>query len=218
MLELIDKQDSFEIVRDKIALILVSEIANQQVLAEAAGKIPDDWKMRVYLERTNPWEIFANGKDRSPIINVWFDSSRFDLSASDTVQRQKSESIYNIDCYGYGVSAENLDGGHIPGDKTASLQAQKAIRFVRNILMSAEYAYLGLQGAVWGRWPQSISMFQPQIDDRAVENIIGSRIAFGAEFNEVSPQVTGDDLEFISVDIKRAEDGEIVAEADFDYT
>ena len=44
MLSLIDKQDSFEIVRDKIALILANEIASQQVLAKADSRNPDDWK------------------------------------------------------------------------------------------------------------------------------------------------------------------------------
>ncbi|MCK5601856.1 hypothetical protein KAR91_08310 [Candidatus Pacearchaeota archaeon] len=217
MLTLIDKQDNFEIVRDKIALILVNEIANQQVLAAAAGKIPNDWKMRVYLERTNPWEIFTNGTDKSPVINVWFDGSRFDGIASDTIERQKSDSIYNIDCYGCGVTVEGESVKQIPGDKTASLQAQKAVRLVRNILMSAEYAYLGLRGTVGKRWPQSINMFQPQIDNRAAESIVGARIAFGAEFNEFSPQITGEDAELISIDFKRAEDGEIVAEADYEY-
>ena len=41
---LIDKQDSFEIVRDKIGLILASESASQQALATAAAKDPDLWR------------------------------------------------------------------------------------------------------------------------------------------------------------------------------
>ena len=100
----------------------------------------------------------------------------------------------------------------------AALEVQKAIRLVRNILMSAEYAYLGLRGSIWDRWPQSINIFQPQIDNRAVANVIGARIAFNVGFNEFSPQISGEDLEFISIDIKRSETGEIIAEADFDYT
>ena len=218
MLGLIDKQDSFEIVRDKIALILATEIANQQALAEDAGEIPADWKLRIFTERTDPWENFANGDDKSPVVNIWYDSSRFPKDASDTVFRQKSETIYNIDCYGYGIATENIEGGQNTGDKAAALEVQKAIRLVRNILMSAENAYLGLRGSIWKRWPQSINIFQPQIDNRAAGNVIGARIAFSVEFNEFSPQISGEDLEFISIDIKRSETGEVLAEADFDYT
>lgn len=217
MLSLIDKQDNFEIVRDKISLILANEIASQQILAETAGKIPGDWKLRIFMERTNPWELFS-ATDNSPIINIWYDNSRFNESSGDTVERQKSDATYNIDCYGYGVTSESLDVGQNPGDKVAAFQVHKAVRLVRNILMSANYAYLDLRGLVWKRWPQSINIFQPQIDDRSAANIIAARIAFSVEFNEFSPQIIGEDLEFISIDIKRSETGEILAEADYDYT
>lgn len=217
-MSLIDKQDNFEIVRDKISLILANEIASQQILAEAADKNnPADWKLRIFMERTNPWELFS-GADNSPIVNIWYDNSRFDGSSSDTVERQKSEAIYNLDCYGYGVSSESLDVGQNPGDKVAAFQVQKAVRLVRNILMSADYIYLDLRGLVWKRWPQSINIFQPQIDDRSAANIIAARIALSVEFSEFAPQITGENLEFISIDIKRSETGEILAEADYDYT
>ena len=61
-LPLIDKQDSFEIVRDQIAAILKTEITSQIALATTAGKPnPDDWKLRIFSERANPWEQFLNG-------------------------------------------------------------------------------------------------------------------------------------------------------------
>ena len=142
--ELIDKQDSFEIVRDQIAAILKLESANQQVLADTAGKNPADWDMRVFVERSNPWEQFLDeeSKDRSPLINVWFDTSTFPQGRGNTVERQNSESIFNIDCYGYGRSTDNPEGGHEPGDLLAALEAQKAVRLARNIIMAAEYTYL----------------------------------------------------------------------------
>ena len=103
-----------------------------------------------------------------PIVNVWFDTLTYDGAASNIVERQKIEATYNIDCYGYGVSVED-GSGHMPGDQTASLECQRALRLVRRILMSAHYVYLGLRGVVWKRWPQSVSMLQPQIDDRAAK-------------------------------------------------
>jgi len=216
---LIDKQDNFEVIRDQIAAILVTEIASQQALATAAAKDPNEWKLRIFAERSNPWEQYLNnsGNDPSPIVNIWYDNSNFDQSGSNIQERQKTEGIFNIDCYGYGVS-EDDGAGHKPGDREAAYEVQKALRLVRNILMAGEYTYLGLRGLVWQRWPQSITVFQPQIDGRQIQQIVGARIAFRVVFNEFSPQVIAETLELLSVDVKRAEDGEIVLEADYDYT
>lgn len=215
---LIDKQDNFEVIRDQIAAILATEVASQMALATSAGKDPNDWKMRIFTERSNPWEQLLNEQsDRSPIINVWFDNSNYDPRASNIVERQKSESVFNIDCYGYGISSDQVGGGHNPGDKEAAFEVHRSLRLVRNILMAAEYTYLGLPGLVWQRWPQSITVFQPQLDGRQIQQIVGARLAFRVMFNEFSPQVTPETLELVSVDVIRKEDGEIVVEADYEY-
>lgn len=217
---LIDKEDNFEIIRDQIAAILTTEQASQQALAVTAGEDPNDWKLRIYSERSNPFESFLNDSpvtDTSPIVNVWFDSSNFDPKASNVSERQKTDGTFNIDCYGYGVAQDVAAGGHKPGDKEAALEAQRAVRLVRNILMAAEYTYLGLRGTVWGRWPQSITVFQPQIDARQVQKVIGARIALNVVYNELSPQVTGEAAELVSTQTTRADDGEILINADFQY-
>lgn len=217
--ELIDKQDNFEVIRDQIAAILATEVASQMALASGEGKDPNDWKLRIFSERSNPWEQLLNEQtDRSPIVNVWFDNSNFDPAASNISERQKTEGVFNIDCYGYGISSDEAGGGHNPGDKEAAFEVHKALRLVRNILMAAEYTYLGLRGVVWQRWPQSITVFQPQLDGRQMQQLVGARLAFRVVFNEFSPQVLAETLELVSVDVKRTEDGEIVAEADYDYT
>lgn len=217
--QLIDKQDSFEIIRDEIAAILATEVANQMALATADGKDPDDWKLRIYSERSNPWEALLNEQtDRSPIVNVWYDNSNFDPRASNSVERQKTEAVFNIDCYGYGMSADVQGGGHKAGDQEAAIEVQKALRLVRNILMAGEYTYLGLRGLVWSRWPQSVTVFQPQIDARQMQQIVGARLAFRVVFNEFSPQVQAETLELVSTKVSRSEDGEVVINADYDYT
>ena len=219
---LIDKQDNFEIVRDQIATILALETLSQQARARAASKPnPDDWKLRVFTERSNPWEQFLNDQeDKSPLINVWFDTGSFPKGKGNPIERQQNRAIFNIDCYGYGVSADNPAGGHTPGDKEAAFEVQRAIRLVRNILMASQNTYLQLTRNTIGgqRWPQSINVFQPQIDGNAVQHVVGARIALEVIFNEFSPQITPETLELLSVDVKRTEDGEIVVEADYDYT
>lgn len=217
---LINKQDNVEIVRDQIAAILAIEVASQRAMAIAAGKDPNDWTLRVYTEASNPWNQYLedNPADVSPLVNVWWSSSTYDGGASNIVERQKSDAVFYLDCYGYAVSKDDPAGGHSPGDREAALVCQRAVRLVRNILMAAEYTYLGLQGTVWKRWPQSVTIFQPEAENPAAQQIVAARLAFQVSFNEFSPQVTPVILEYLATDVKRAEDGLIVVETDYDYT
>ncbi len=221
--ELIDKQDGFEIVRDSIAAILLAEVINQKALAGPAGKDPKDFDLRIFTERANPWEFWLNDSvdtpvDRRPIINVWFDNENFDMARGGTVNQQQAEGTFNIDCYGYGKSADVPAGGHKAGDKEAALEVQRTVRLARNILMAATYTYLNLRGIVGQRWPNSIQMFQPEIDGRTVQQVVGARFALSVRYNETSPQVVGEILETINVKFLRTEDGEIVIEAEYDKT
>lgn len=215
---LINKQDNFEVVRDQIAAILTAEVTSQMALATAAGEDPDEWKLRVFSEMSNPLEQFLNSQsDKSPIVNIRYDSSNFIEGKSDNIERQASSTTYSIDCYGFDVSKED-GAGHAPGDKAAALKVHKALRLVRNILMAAEYTYLGMRGVVWQRWPESVTVFQPELEGRAIQKVVGARISFRVLFNEFSPQFVAEELDHLAIDVIRAEDGEIVLEADYDYT
>ncbi|MCH9712768.1 MAG: hypothetical protein K0U20_09110, partial [Proteobacteria bacterium] len=183
-----------------------------------AGKDPALWDLNVYLERSNPWEQFQNN-DASPvpIVNVWFDNETFDKGVSNLVEQQKTNGVFNIDVYAVGVSEDN-GAGHKPGDREAALEAQRAIRLVRNILMSAENMYLQLtRQTAWDRIPQAITIFQPAIDAQQAQQIVGARLALSVSYNEFSPQINGEIIELLSVDIHRLEDGQLVAEADYNY-
>ena len=74
--DLLQFPDGFELVRDQIAAILATEIAEQQALATAAGEDPDDYKAITFLERHDPFDQYVDpGTSRTfPIVNVWFDS------------------------------------------------------------------------------------------------------------------------------------------------
>jgi hypothetical protein len=215
---LIDKQDNFEIIRDQIAAILTTEVANQKALATAAAKDPDLWDFKTYMERSNPWEAYLNDMAAlTPIVNVWYDNSSFREATSNIVERQNAEAIFNIDCYAVANSSDNVGGGHNPGDQEAAFAVQRVVRLVRNILMSAEYTYLGLRGLVWQRWPQTVTMFQPQQDRGNVRPVIAARIGLKVSFNEFSPQISGNMLELLSATVKRTEDGEVVLGADYEH-
>ncbi len=223
--DLIDKVDTFEIIRDELAAILLTESAEQVALATAAtDKNPNHWRLRIFSERTNPWEEFqdpAATDDETPapfvapIVNVSFADESYDYGASNTVERQKATATYNIDCYGYGVAEDDLDGGHRPGDAQAALECHRAVRLVRNILMSGPYTYLGLRGTVWRRSIQTITAFRPAGDEQAVQQVAAARLTVQVEFNEFAPQYRGAPLELISLTVKRAETGEIYLTADY---
>jgi hypothetical protein len=214
---LIDKQDGFEIVRDQLAAILAAEVANQMALAVAAAKNAEDWNLQVYLERSNAFEKWINNQDSpAPIINIWYDNGSFPGIKGGVVEKQEHEAIYNLDCYGLGVGEDN-GAGHIPADMAAAKEAQRATRLVRNILMAGINTYLQVRGLVGQRWIQSITSFQPQIDNNAVIKVVGVRIALRVRLEEYAPQYTPETLELITNTIDRAEDGQIILNANYQY-
>lgn len=217
---LIDKQDSFEIVRDQIALILLEESAAQKVFATAASKDPRLFALRVFIERDNPWAEYQDGPtdalDATPIVNITFETSAAAKAAGNVVARQQFSVTYNIDCYGYGVAQADGASGHVAGDKGAALASQRAAKLVRNILMSAFYTQLGLPpGIVGTRWIQGITEFKPELDARPIQQVIGSRISFEVTMNEFAPQAEGEIIEVVGVTVFRAETGEVYLDADF---
>lgn len=208
--ELITKVDNAEIIRDQIAAILAVELANQGALSG----LPQP---RVFIERSNPWGQFLVPEQppAQPLINVWWDSSTFEPSTSNVVERQKAEAVYHIDCYGSSPSSDVQAGGHLPGDEQAAREAQRTVRLARNILMAGAYTYLGLRGVVWKRFPQTISMFQPQLDTRAALRVVGARLALQVHFNEFSPQIAAETLETLMIDVLRKETGELLLRAQY---
>jgi len=222
---LVDKTDISELVRDEIAAILLTETTSQQALALAALPTPKDadlWRLRIYTERTNPWEDFladpdeaSAGASGAPIVNVAFDNSRTDKAGSNVHERQKTIATYHVDCYGYGVSADN-GAGHVAGDARAALECQRAVRLVRNWLMASIYTRLNMTGVVWDRWHEGTQTFLPQLDGRTVQNVVAARFTLTVTFSEFSPQYEPELLELISVTTKRAETGQIFFTADFE--
>jgi hypothetical protein len=224
--ELIDKRDNVEIIRDEIAAILKLELTNQEALAADAGKDPHGWRVRVFSEASNPWGEYQHAPpndspDAAPLVNVWLNNVNYDGASSNIVERQKATATYNLDCYGYGQSEDNFEGGHVAGDARAATESHRALRLVRNVLMAATYTYLGQakEGRfVWKRFPQSVQMFQPMIDGRPATHVVGARLALDVELNEFSPQVQGVPIELVSTEVKRAGTGEVLLTADFDVS
>ena len=202
---LIDKKDNFELVRNKIALILFEEKEHQKDLAIDAGKNPKNWDFDVYIERAFPWQLLQDVEGRviqdKALINIYYDSGDFSSSQSTVVNQQKHDVLYYIDCYSSKMSLQEQDGNIISGDKRASLDIDRIIRLVRNILMSSFYTYLDLRLIVWRRWIQNIRKFQPAIEDRPVQNVMAGRITFNVGVSEFSPQYAALELEELHIEL-----------------
>src|SRR5690606_15658517 len=69
----------------------------------------------------------------------------------------------------------------------------------------------GANQIVWRRMLRTITMFQPQIEARPIQKIVGARIAFAVEFSEFSPQVEGEPLEHVGITVERSDSGEVLA-------
>lgn len=220
-LPLIDKQDSSEIVRDQIAGILLTELANQQALATTAGKDPLDWTLDVFVERDWPVERWLNASldltaDTVPVVSIQVEqSSRNDAATSVPKGRQVFDVTYLIDTIARGVTTDVPGGGHVPADKAAHLNCQAANRLVRNILAALPYRFLELRAIVWAHPAVESMEFGPvKLDETEPSLAIwGCRMRFKVTMTESSPElpITGT-LNLIRVDI--SDDGGVVLSTD----
>ena len=199
---LIEKLDSYEVVRDKIYTILVEEIASQQVLALAALPTPKDpanWALRVFRERSNPIDDWIHKKEpinKTPICNIWFNETNYPEGAGNAALEQQGDGSYMIDVYAYAEATATAEG-HDPGDRTAALLAQNRAKLVRNILMNPVYSHLGLEGLVRRRWPTSIRSLQVGEDNQAVENVHAMTFALNVTAQEFTDENLPGDLAII---------------------
>jgi len=219
--ELIDTPDGHEVITEAVASILATEIAEQQVLAVNAGEDPEPWTAKVYMNRMKPFDR-SEGDDVTPAINVWFNSSTYEKDGS-TVRANRADGVWNVDIYGFG-KATDTDAGHDPGDLIAKNQADRWLGLVRRILMSAQYTYLGSPRAndgpiaqrsiynqyCYGRWVDSITTFQPELETRAAVTTVGARLALGVHYLVDSPQLIGTVFEYFSTCVFREEDGSLL--------
>jgi len=211
---LINKQDSNEIVRDQLAAILAIEVSNQRALAAIEELDPDDFSFSVYIEHAKPWE-----SSEMPLVNVVFDSDRFDNKNSNTIDRQRATGTFFIDCY---AKKETTDC--YPGDELSSREADRIGRLIRNIIMAGEYTYLclgtreyPLGGIVSRRYIPRREKFQPDTRNEAYENIIACRLTVEVDYDEFSPQAEMEDFELLINSCKR-DDEKVFFSTEYDMT
>jgi hypothetical protein len=210
---LITGVDTSEIIGDRIAEILVDELANQVVLATAAGPPVDplDYAANVYRERWRPWEQWLNNEDnaRLPfVVNVTQISQHLDQSRSNNAQRQSFTGVYNLDIYAGGRA--QADGtGQILADEDAKKQRSLAARLVRKSLSAPGHIYLRDAPPVGKKTREFVSgsrfpdfeFFPEAVEDLPAQSVKALRAAFEVDYNEFNPQSVGEVLELSSLDL-----------------
>ncbi len=221
--ELIDKTDNLTVLRDRLAEVLIVELANQRALAVAASRDPAPWDLRIFTEARRPWEEWhAEQPPHVPIVNLSIMSSDIDerrsASSIDTVHAGKIA----IDGYAAGVPFEGPGGStHTPGGLAGALARDRAATLVRNILTAGANSELQLNGEkiLWGG--VILSGYKTFSADEAhlpAPTVSGFQFIADLVYNETSSEEIGVPLNYIAIDLRRAPlTGELHMEVDFDY-
>lgn len=164
----------FELIRDRIAQILVLELANQKLLTSN-----DLFDAVVWIER-----FIAFDKEDLPAINVYLSDANYDNQTPITA---RGKNTYNIDIH---TSAKHENG--IDGDKLATFKLHKLAGVIRTILESPDYLRLDFEnGIIQNTEIVSLNIGTPNESDGC--HSITGRLVFTATANEITKELTGID-------------------------
>lgn len=162
---------NFELVRDRIALILAAELANQ------ATKYGDtDLNVKVWNSRFIPF-------DKTETITIT--AVNVNLFRSDFVQYDVEDNTaihkYAIDVY---AAAKSTVAG-VMGDGRSMQRMEKVIGVCRAILKDAQYRTLAFTPpSIWTTFPESIEIANPFVQQQDADSQSMGRLLFNVKINE----------------------------------
>ncbi len=92
------------------------------------------------------------------------------------------------------------------------------------MIMSDTYTYLGLRQtqaplvAVGKRWIRSMNTFQPQLDNKTAQHIVGARLELSVRYSEFSPQYQPANVQILDCTVDEDSQGRVLAGVQFDTT
>lgn len=214
--ELIEYKSGVQIVIDKIAEILVNELANQQAIAISEGKDPDKYKGRVFTDRYEPLDQFK--KNKTPLANIFESDDSTKLGSTATSGKTQDMVTVFIDCYGIG-SAKQTASGHTPADLDATNSCRNFSDLVRRILSADINENLQLDRKVVNSVIiTSGQLFIPDFNARQLEPVMAKRLTLQCNVIDQPMVNNGVPLESVIIDIEKSDSGEVYATAEYDYT
>jgi hypothetical protein len=201
--ELIEEPDTLEVMRDQLAALLSLELQNQYALAREKG-IPraQDYSVKVFVENTRPYDGATIGRGQISLINILVSKVTAPTS-NPRIGNQKEKAIVFIDC-----AADGNNTGNFRDDKSATFRAWKIMRLVRRIVMSDQYAYLGMRGTVTSRTFTQMEAGSPNIQAALALTVI--RATLEVDFVERSIETPSVTLEGIDYTVD-ADTGQVTA-------
>jgi len=174
----------FEIIRDKIGLILFEELTNQYTLTSN-----EELNLKVYVER-----LVAFDKTDMPCVNVLFSGGTY--NNKNTLSADGNYSFF-IDVYSAAKSTTELSG-----DAKAAFSLQKVLGVCRAILENPQYRDLGYTEPKVSRTSiESISIQEPQNNQDATSSIMG-RLVFNVLVEEDTQLLTANAIDSFSTEVK----------------
>lgn len=157
---------SYEVIRDRIGDIILSELANQYTLTS-----DEDINATIFLERFIP---FDHGD--LPAVNIMLARGEYQ---SGSAAQQDGSYQFNIDCYAMAKTTAT-DGG----DTLAAFRLQRIIGICRAILMDTKYKTLGyLPGFISAVKIVDLKISDP-LNQGDASSIIMGRLTLNIKVNE----------------------------------
>ncbi len=207
--DLLTAPDTVEVVRDQIYEIIRDNALEQETTLGGGA----DYRMRVFRERTRPFDLFANDTQRladdSPVVNVWFETENFPLNLGDRVEKQIAAGVFNVDVYAVATTkpdATNPTTEDRAGDEESMFRALRAARYVRQFLMAAMNTNLQIPGTIYDRWVGAIDKLPPELLGDSALDVVGVRVTVEVNYQETGIQTAGTPITRITVDANRLGD------------
>ena len=171
-LELIIPSQNVELIRDRIATILVDEIANQIVLGADL-----ETNSKVFVER-----FHAIDKSEAPVINLMYARTGYD---NNTAITSDGKNAYHIDHYTKGKTTDLKKG-----DRTSKERLLRNMGITRAILESPHYLTLGFAPPFIMRTTVISQEIADPRDDKDGSNMSMGRLTFEVDAVEDTEQIT----------------------------
>lgn len=173
----------FELVRDRIIEILLTELTNQRVLQPTLSVFS------LFLERKT-----AIDKSESVLINVTLDNVNYENYGERGAQ---GVTVYNIDVYANGAGSSIVHG-----DLDAAKKMHRFLGLIRYIFSSTKYKTLGFeQGAIGNKSIRNMQIYDATGNQDAKYIKMG-RLALGVKIEENQALWNGVALEGTSTSLK----------------